>query len=532
MPHNNPVYDLTQSRGTVFIDASALGELSSQLTQHELEALVGLNIQAADLEALQEATDAHVVDHSGVLISDGVAVGNIVEVTGGGGGHGSIDETTTVASHVDHHIQSMEVDSLVDHTQVISDIDMLNQGGELLSMTTADKLGEGALLAVTSSEGSATHQILTDTPQILKSNLGQFVVLQQNQGLTFSSVGNRILTSSGQVVTSLAGGWSGGGSNKPIMVSAGQLSGGGGGSGNFRQQLFLQTAPSTSQQQQPQIRTVHMKQIPQQQQQQISNSQNVTRVIISSQAAGGSAGSAGNVSGGQQTQQQVRFVNAQQQGSNSQQNNITTPASPTKLTLQQAQQMGLISPSKTISHSPNKFLLAKLRGSRSIATKCLIDSLQISAFRPNYHHPGQNGTRGRVLNNQIFFISLQKMLHARSSPAGRQAGTGKSVITVIQNVTCLIISSREAGGSAGTVSGGRTQQMDQRKENHANISYHGSYLNKNVRFVNAQQQGSNSQQNNITTPASPTKLTLQQAQQMGLISPSKTISHSPNKVQQ
>lgn len=44
----------------MFIDASALGELSTQLlTQQELESLGLTNIQAADLEALQEA-ETHV----------------------------------------------------------------------------------------------------------------------------------------------------------------------------------------------------------------------------------------------------------------------------------------------------------------------------------------------------------------------------------------------------------------------------------------------------------------------------------------
>lgn len=44
----------------MFIDASALGELPTQLlTQQDLESLVLTNIQAADLEALQEA-ETHV----------------------------------------------------------------------------------------------------------------------------------------------------------------------------------------------------------------------------------------------------------------------------------------------------------------------------------------------------------------------------------------------------------------------------------------------------------------------------------------
>lgn len=55
------------------------------------------------------------VDTSGVLISDGVAVGNIVEVDGGE--DGVLEETQQLDTH-SHH-QPMEVDSLTDHDQVI-----------------------------------------------------------------------------------------------------------------------------------------------------------------------------------------------------------------------------------------------------------------------------------------------------------------------------------------------------------------------------------------------------------------------------
>ena len=55
-----PDKDGSDGGNTVFIDTSALGELSSQLTPQDLESLVGFNIQPADLEALQEATEGHV----------------------------------------------------------------------------------------------------------------------------------------------------------------------------------------------------------------------------------------------------------------------------------------------------------------------------------------------------------------------------------------------------------------------------------------------------------------------------------------
>lgn len=72
--------------------------------------------------------------------------------------------------------------------------------------------------------------------------------------------------------------------------------------------------------------------------------QTVTKVIITSQAGGG-MGSLGG-------QQQVRLVSSQSGSSQ-------VTSSPTKLTLQQAQQMGLISPSKPVTQSPNKVSLVQ-----------------------------------------------------------------------------------------------------------------------------------------------------------------------------
>lgn len=66
-------------------------------------------------------------------------------------------------------------------------MDMLQQGGELITMTGEElsaggESGTAALLASASTGGdTTTHQIVTETPQVIKSSLGQFVVLQQNQ---------------------------------------------------------------------------------------------------------------------------------------------------------------------------------------------------------------------------------------------------------------------------------------------------------------------------------------------------------------
>ena len=56
------VIDKDVGGGTVYIDASALGELSSQLTPQDLETLVSFNIpvHAADLDVLQDHSDGQV----------------------------------------------------------------------------------------------------------------------------------------------------------------------------------------------------------------------------------------------------------------------------------------------------------------------------------------------------------------------------------------------------------------------------------------------------------------------------------------
>lgn len=59
------------------------------------------------------------VDTSGVLISDGVAVGNIVEVAGGDGGVDEPQQIDSQSHHQTHQQQPMEVDALTEHAQVI-----------------------------------------------------------------------------------------------------------------------------------------------------------------------------------------------------------------------------------------------------------------------------------------------------------------------------------------------------------------------------------------------------------------------------
>ncbi|XP_042882211.1 protein lin-54 homolog isoform X3 [Penaeus japonicus] len=383
MPHNNPDKDVGEGGNTVFIDASALGELSSQLTQQDLETLVGFNIQPADLEALHEATEAHVVDTSGVLISDGVAVGNIVEVAGGGG----VDDPQQLDAHTHHpaHHQPMEVDALSEHTQVIGDMDMLQQGGELITMTGEElsaggETGTAALLASASTGGdTTTHQIVTETPQVIKSSLGQFVVLQQNQNsLSLGSMNNRIITSGGQVVTTMSG-LGNSNSNKPVVVNAAQLG------GALRQQIVV-TQPATVPQQ---VRTVQVKQP---QQTQSHNSGTVTKVIITSQA-GGSLGSLGG--------QQVRLVTSQSgTGGGSQ-----MVPSPTKFTLQQAQQMGLISPSKTVSQSPNKIVVQRVNMGSSSPLKSpskLVIPVSMAMKSPTKIAPAPpSGQQQQIITHQI-----------------------------------------------------------------------------------------------------------------------------------
>ncbi|XP_042882216.1 protein lin-54 homolog isoform X6 [Penaeus japonicus] len=424
--------DVGEGGNTVFIDASALGELSSQLTQQDLETLVGFNIQPADLEALHEATEAHVVDTSGVLISDGVAVGNIVEVAGGGG----VDDPQQLDAHTHHpaHHQPMEVDALSEHTQVIGDMDMLQQGGELITMTGEElsaggETGTAALLASASTGGdTTTHQIVTETPQVIKSSLGQFVVLQQNQNsLSLGSMNNRIITSGGQVVTTMSG-LGNSNSNKPVVVNAAQLG------GALRQQIVV-TQPATVPQQ---VRTVQVKQP---QQTQSHNSGTVTKVIITSQA-GGSLGSLGG--------QQVRLVTSQSgTGGGSQ-----MVPSPTKFTLQQAQQMGLISPSKTVSQSPNKIITHQI--SSGGAVRNILSSPQKIVIKSNVPQPGQ-GSVSTVRAGQIVTSGGQQVIKIPASQVQQLTAQPQNVQMFSNKMNYVrLVSPGVGGGGSGGGGGGAT----------------------------------------------------------------------------
>ncbi|XP_027231035.1 protein lin-54 homolog isoform X3 [Penaeus vannamei] len=432
MPHNNPDKDVGEGGNTVFIDASALGELSSQLTQQDLETLVGFNIQPADLEALHEATEAHVVDTSGVLISDGVAVGNIVEVAGGG-----VDDPQQLDAHTHHqaHHQPMEVDALSEHTQVIGDMDMLQQGGELITMTGEElsaggESGTAALLASASTGGdTTTHQIVTETPQVIKSSLGQFVVLQQNQNsLSLGSMNNRIITSGGQVVTTMSG-LGNSNSNKPVVVNAAQLG------GALRQQIVV-TQPATVPQQ---VRAVQVKQP---QQTQSHNSGTVTKVIITSQA-GGSLGSLGG--------QQVRLVTSQSGTGGSTQ----MVPSPTKFTLQQAQQMGLISPSKTVSQSPNKQIITHQISSGG-AVRNILSSPQKIVIKSNVPQPGQ-GSVSTVRAGQIVTSGGQQVIKIPASQVQQLTAQPQNVQMFSNRMNYVrLVSPGVGGGGSGGGGGGAT----------------------------------------------------------------------------
>ncbi|XP_071525010.1 protein lin-54 homolog isoform X3 [Panulirus ornatus] len=474
MPHNNPDKDVGEGGNTVFIDASALGELSSQFTQQDLETLVGFNIQAADLEALQEATEAHVVDTSGVLISDGVAVGNIVEVAGGDGS--VVDEPQQIDSqshHQTHQQQPMEVDALTEHAQVIGDMDMLQQGSELITMTgeelsASGEAGTAALLAAVSSGGdTASHQIVSETPQVIKSSLGQFVVLQQNQNsISLGSMSNRIITSGGQVVTTVGGLSNSSSNNKPVVVNTSQLG------GTLRQQMVVtQPTPQTQQ-----VRTVQFKQAPQTQS---HNSGTVTKVIITSQASGG-IGSMGG--------QQVRLVTSQSGGGQA-------PSSPTKLTLQQAQQMGLISPSKPLNQSPNKQIVVQrvsMGGVSptkspsklipvSVATKSptkiapapptgqqqiithqitsggavrnILSSPQKIVIKSNVPQPGQ-GTVSTVRAGQIITSGGQQVIKIPASQIQQLTGQPHNVQVLSNKMNYVRLVSPGVGGGGGSGGGG------------------------------------------------------------------------------
>ncbi|XP_076040567.1 protein lin-54 homolog isoform X4 [Oratosquilla oratoria] len=336
-----------EDTSTVFIDASALGELSQQLTQQDLETLVSLNIQPADLEGFHETSDSQVVDTTGVLISDGVAVGNIVEVAGG-------DEDVKHHSH-----QAMEVDTLAEATEVIGDMEMLHHhGGELISVGPDDlhaSVGETILPDHPSTQTSTPthHQILSTTDgahHFIKNSMGNLVMLQQNQ-VDLSSlslgVGNRIFPTSGQVVNA-GGNLSATNTVKPVVINASQLpsSLSSSLSSSVRQPVMVTQTTN-----QP-IKTVQLKQTPVSQS---HNSGTITKVIITSQP--GSVGTSGVTSiGGQQ----VRLVNSQSAVTSGTSVSNTLLNSPTKLTLQQAQQMGLLSPTKAVPQSPNKIVVQRV----------------------------------------------------------------------------------------------------------------------------------------------------------------------------
>ncbi|KAK3854700.1 hypothetical protein Pcinc_038830 [Petrolisthes cinctipes] len=370
--------DVGEGGNTVFIDASTLGELSTQLlTQQDLESLGLTNIQTADLEALQEA-ETHVVDAGGVLISDGVTVGKFVEVAGSG--DGGVEETQSL----DHHHQPMDVDALAEHAQVIGEMDM---GSDLMSMADEGLGGGGdvpstaALLAAVSSADTSSPQILTENTHVIKSNLGQFVVLQQNQSnsMSLGSVGNRIITSGGHVVTTLPG-LVGSSSNKPVVVNATQL-------GTGRHQ------------------------------------QTVTKVIITSQAGGG-MGSLGG-------QQQVRLVSSQSGSSQG-------TSSPTKLTLQQAQQMGLISPSKPVTQSPNKIVVQRVSmgGVSPMKSPSKLVPVSLATKSPTKIAPAPPTSQHQMVTHQVnssgpvrnILSSPQKIVIKSNMPQSGQSGVRTSQV--------------------------------------------------------------------------------------------------------
>ncbi|XP_053637490.1 protein lin-54 homolog isoform X3 [Cherax quadricarinatus] len=414
--------DVGETGNTVFIDASALGELSSHLTQQDLEALVGLNIQAAaDFEALDEPTDAHVVDTSGVLISDGVTVGNIVEVAGGEG----VDEHEHLESQTHHqtsHHQPMEVDALTQHTQVIGDMDMLQQGSELITMageelSAGGEAGTAAVLAAVSSEGdNNSHQIVTEAPQVIKGNLGQFVVLQQNQqnSISLGSMNNRIITSGGQVVSTVGG--LNNSSNKPVVVNTSQLG------GSLRQQMVVtQPTPQTQQ-----VRTVQFKQTPHTQS---LNSGTVTKVIITSQAGGG----IGTMGG-----QQVQLVTSQSGSGGSAQ----VVSSPTKLTLQQAQRMGLISPTKPLNQSPNKQIVVQrvsMGGVSPMKSPSKLIPVSMATKSPTKIAPAPPTGQQQIITHQI--------------------SSGGAVRNILSSPQKIVIKSSVPQPGQGTVSTVRTGQI-------------------------------------------------------------------------
>ncbi|XP_063856873.1 protein lin-54 homolog isoform X6 [Scylla paramamosain] len=404
---------------TVFIDASALGELTSQLTSQDLESLVG-NIQPADLKALQEATEGHVVDTPGVLISDGVTVGNIVEVEGVESG--VLEESQQLDSHAHH--QPMEVNTLTDHDQVIGEMDMLQQGGELIGMageemsTGGEAATTSALLASVSSGDSSSSQIVSETPQLIKSSLGQFVVLQQNQqnNISIGSMANRIITSGGQVVSTVSGP-SSSNNSKPVVVNTSQLSGG------VRQQMVVTSQAHP-------VRTVQFKQSSQTQSH--NSSGTVTKVIIGSQAGGGMS----NIGS-----QQVRLITSQ---------SGNTAASPAKLTLQQAQHVGFLPSSKPQGQSPNKIVVQRVSMGGVSPVKSPNKLVPVSSKSPTKIAPAPPSTQqiltqvssGGAVRNIL--SSPQKIVIKSNIPQPGQGNKQRVIIPV-------------SGSGSSNVSGGMPQ---------------------------------------------------------------------------
>ncbi|XP_063855982.1 protein lin-54 homolog isoform X5 [Scylla paramamosain] len=412
---------------TVFIDASALGELTSQLTSQDLESLVG-NIQPADLKALQEATEGHVVDTPGVLISDGVTVGNIVEVEGVESG--VLEESQQLDSHAHH--QPMEVDTLTDHDQVIGEMDMLQQGGELIGMageemsTGGEAATTSALLASVSSGDSSSSQIVSETPQLIKSSLGQFVVLQQNQqnNISIGSMANRIITSGGQVVSTVSGP-SSSNNSKPVVVNTSQLSGG------VRQQMVVTSQAHP-------VRTVQFKQSSQTQSH--NSSGTVTKVIIGSQAGGGMS----NIGS-----QQVRLITSQ---------SGNTAASPAKLTLQQAQHVGFLPSSKPQGQSPNKIVVQRIltQVSSGGAVRNILSSPQKIVIKSNIPQPGQ-GTVSTVRSGQIVTSGGQQVIKIPANQVQQLTAQQQNVQVLSNKGNKQRVIIPVSGSGSSNVSGGMPQ---------------------------------------------------------------------------
>ncbi|MPC26917.1 hypothetical protein E2C01_020068 [Portunus trituberculatus] len=342
----------------------------------------------------------------------------------------------------------MEVDTLTEHDQVIGEMDMLQQGGELISM--AGEMSSGgeaattsALLASVSSGDSSSTQMVSETPQLIKSSLGQFVVLQQNQqnNISIGSMGNRIITSGGQVVSTVPGP-SGGNNSKPVVVNTSQLSGG------VRQQMVVTSQAHP-------VRTVQFKQSSQTQSH--NSSGTVTKVIISSQAGGGMS----NIGG-----QQVRLITSQ---------SGNTAASPTKLTLQQAQHVGFLPSSKPQGQSPNKQIVVQrvsmggvspvkspnklvpvssksptkiapappstqqilTQVSSGGAVRNILSSPQKIVIKSNIPQPGQ-GTVSTVRSGQIVTSGGQQVIKIPASQV-QQLTAQQQNVQVLSNKVCLKI---------------------------------------------------------------------------------------------